>query len=133
MLPLALVSQLSTSGISKSVPFVMCKLIWSFVKEHNTANIIKAAVFILMGSANTPNVQDWIATFFDSRSYYPHDDNYDHFMQDFADPVCTQFVLQGKLHSKNDENLMKLKIDEGDRHAPARPSGKCRTNPICIE
>ena len=142
MLPLVLNRQLSTFGISKSMPLIMCKLIWSFVKEHNTAKIIKAAVYTLMGSANTPDVKDWVTMFFDSRSYYPHDDNHDWFLQDFADHYShddnyarfmqdfTQFILQGKLHSKNDNNLMKLKIDEGERHAPARPSGKCPTNPI---
>ena len=45
MLPLALASQLSTSGIGKAVPSVLCKLIWSFVKERNTAKLIKASLF----------------------------------------------------------------------------------------
>ena len=45
MLPLALVGQLSTSGVGKAVPSAVCKLIWSFVMEHNTAKIIKAAKY----------------------------------------------------------------------------------------
>ena len=44
MLPLASPGQLSTSGLGKSVPIVLCTLIWSFAKQRNTAKIIKAAV-----------------------------------------------------------------------------------------
>ena len=134
MLPLVSWAQLSTSGISKTVPSDLCKIIWSFVKEHKTAKIIKAADYVLIGSANTPNVDDWLVTFFNSRSYYTQVDNYDKWMGDYDDVSCTQFNLLGKLHSHIIENLMKLKIDEGDRQSPARPSaGKCLQNPICID
>ena len=56
MLPLALVGQLSTSGINKAVPSVLCKLIWSFVQQHNTAKLIKAALFTYRQSTTLPDI-----------------------------------------------------------------------------
>ena len=105
MLPLALASQLSTSGIGKAVlPFVLCRLIWSFVKEHSTAKLIKAAL-----------------TAYGLHRFRPI------YLTNISCPPCSRIAHETRT------NMMEQILEGGERHAPARPSGKCLANPVCID
>ena len=128
MLPLAVVGQLSTSGIGKAVPSAMCKLIWSFVMEHNAAKIIKAALYV---HGLTPR----FTAFSDNNES----------RWDFADV----YFFGSKYNTKKGHDSwtarMNEMIEDGERHAPPRPSGSLanpirivdlgdtRFDPICIQ
>ena len=116
MLPLALASQLSTSGVGKAIPSVLCKLIWSFVMEHNTAKLIKAILFTYR---LTP-APDIMGTTF-CRIYF-----------NYGNPFCKWYRRAVKL-CKRIERRMNDYIENGERHAPQRPSGKSLAHPICIQ
>ena len=120
MLPLALASQLSTSGINKAVPSVLCKLIWSFVMEHNTAKIIKAALFAHRLTPDSDNATRRSRFAFRMFVHYAH-----------HPPFHPSETLEKKF--LENERRMKKFLEKGERQAPPRPSGKCIANPICIQ
>ena len=133
-LPLALASQLSTSGISKAIPEVLCKFIWSFVMEHNTAKIIKAALFAYQ---HTPELRCYRLPPGHPKTQFVilHIVRLTKIIQKCIDDMiyldvtnitrmiaCKSFVLS-----------MYQVMQNGERHAPPRPSGKSLANPICIQ
>ena len=112
MLPLAFATQLSTSGIGK-VPSVLSKLIWSFVMEHSTAKIVKAAKAVY-GIPESYNLER-------PRWYQIRQ----------LEIYGTRSLIITR-HRKGDRE-MKAIVEKGERQAPPRPSGKYLANPICIQ
>ena len=95
--------------IGKAVPSNLCKLFWSFVKEHNTAKIIKAALRVYGLYQFRPTLRFDI--YLTRISYAP----------------------SSGISRETRANMMEQILEKGERHAPARPSGKCLANPVCID